>query len=198
MNLHVGRQPATPGIAPEREPLVPSAVIGTLIFVMCEVMLFAGLISAFTIVRTSAIGAWPPAGQPRLPVEETALNSAALLLSGVLLYWAHRVFKREPARASRPLLASILLGAFFVIFQGFEWMGLIREGLTLTSSTHGSFFYLIVGTHAVHAVAALIALGCVWLLLMRERLSRSTFFAAEVFWYFVVGIWPILYLRVYL
>ncbi len=198
MNLYAGPQPPQAGALPRREPLVSSAVVGTMIFVMCEVMLFAGLISAFTIVRTSAIGAWPPPGQPRLPLEETAINTAALLLSGVLLYVAHRAFKREPARASRPLLVSILLGAFFVVFQGFEWLGLIREGLTLTSSNHGSFFYLIVGMHALHAVAALIVLVLVQLLLMRGRLTHSRFAAAQVFWYFVVGIWPILYLRVYL
>ncbi len=190
----VGRPPPPP----QREKLVSNAVLGTLIFVMCEVMLFAGLISAFTIVRTSALGAWPPADQPRLPIEETAFNTAALLLSGLLLYVAHRAFRREPASTRGPLLGTILLGAFFVVFQGAEWVALIGEGLTLTSSTHGSFFYLIVGAHALHAVAALGFLGYAWLLLSRSQLVASTFHAVQVFWYFVVGLWPILYWRVYL
>ncbi len=198
MNLYVGRQPPVPGVVPPREQILPSAVLGMLIFVMCETMLFAGLISAFTIVRTSALGAWPPPGQPRLPLEETAINTAALLLSGVLLYLAHRAFRREPGSARRPLLISIGLGAFFVIFQGFEWAALLREGLTLTSSNHGSFFYLIVGMHALHAVAALIVLVYVWDRLRRSRPISSLFYGAQVFWYFVVGLWPILYLRVYL
>ena len=34
-----------------REPLVPNGVMGMLIFVIAESMLFAGLISAFTIIR---------------------------------------------------------------------------------------------------------------------------------------------------
>jgi heme/copper-type cytochrome/quinol oxidase subunit 3 len=96
------------------------------------------------------------------------------------------------------LLASIGLGAFFVIFQGVEWVALIREGLTLTSSHHGSFFYLIVGLHALHAVGAITVLAWVWLRLQRGRLTASRFYAAQIFWYFVVGLWPILYLRVYL
>ena len=192
------RRAQAPGVLPQREQLIPNAVVGMLIFVMCEVMLFAGLISAFMIVQTSSIGAWPPPGQPRLPVEETAINTAALLLSGVLLFVAQRAFKREPARASRPLLWSILLGAFFVIFQGVEWVALIGEGLTLTSSTHGSFFYLIIGLHALHAVVALIVLLYVWLGLVRSELAPTLFYGAQVFWYFVVGLWPILYIRVYL
>ena len=52
--------------------------------------------------------------------------------------------------------------------------------------------------HAIHAVAALIFLVRSYLKLTRHQLSRSTFAAAQVFWYFVVGLWPILYLRVYL
>ncbi len=190
----VGRPPPPP----QREQLVSNAVRGTLIFVMCEVMLFAGLISAFMIVRTSALGAWPPADQPRLPVEETAFNTAALLLSGLLLYAGQRAFRREPASAQGLLLGAIALGAFFVVFQGAEWVDLIGEGLTLTSSTYGSFFYLIVGAHALHAVVALGFLGYAWLLLSRSQLVASTFNAVQIFWYFVVGLWPILYWRVYL
>ena len=182
---------------PRPPPAVPSAVLGTLIFVVTEAMLFAGLISAFVIVRASA-PEWPPSGQPRLPVGATAFNTAALLLSGVVLYRASGAFKEQRQSARRPLLIAIGLGAFFVVFQGFEWTQLIAQGLTLTSSTHGGFFYLIVGMHAIHAVAALIFLVRSYLKLTRHQLSRSTFAAAQVFWYFVVGLWPILYLRVYL
>ena len=178
--------------------IVSNAVLGMLIFVVVEVMLFAGLISAFMIVKAAAIGGWPPPGQPRLPLEQTAVNTVALLMSGVFLIGAHRAFRRDPPAARIPLLISILLGSFFVIFQGVEWLALIREGLTLTSSNHGSFFYLIVGAHATHAVAALIALGYVWVQLVRAQAIPSRLHAAEIFWYFVVGVWPILYLQVYL
>ncbi len=184
--------------APRRAQLVSNAVLGMLIFVIVEAMLFAGLISAFMIVKTASLGAWPPPGQARLPVEETAVNTVALLISGFLLYLAHRAFRRAPERARLPLLISILLGASFVIFQGVEWAALIREGLTLTSSTHSSFFYLIVGMHALHAVAALIALAYAWLLLRKAHLAPATFHATQIFWYFVVGLWPILYVQVYL
>jgi len=177
-------------------PLLPSAVLGTLIFVIIEAMMFAGLISAYLIIQTSAV--WPPPDQPRLPVERTAFNTAALILSGVLLYVAARAYRRDRGSARIPLALSILLGAFFVIFQGVEWVALIKEGMTLTSSTMGSFFYLIVGMHALHAVVALGFLGSSWLLLNRRRLNRSTFAASQVFWYFVVGLWPILYWQVYL
>ncbi len=182
---------------PRPPPLLPSAVMGTLIFVFTEIMLFAGLISAFMIVRSGSV-VWPPPGQPRLPLEATAFSTAALLVSAVMLYRAQRAFSQERASARRPLLAAIGLGGFFVLFQGFEWVRLIADGLTLTSSTHGSFFFLIVGMHALHAVAAILALVHVYRRLQRRMLNQSTFAAAQVFWYFVVGVWPVLYLRVYL
>jgi heme/copper-type cytochrome/quinol oxidase subunit 3 len=90
------------------------------------------------------------------------------------------------------------LGVFFVVFQGYEWVSLIRQGLTLTSSNHGSFFFLIVGLHGLHAIAGLTILGRSALLLSRGRLASSSFAASQVFWYFVVGLWPVLYFMVYL
>lgn len=179
-----------------RRPVVPNGVMGMLLFVMVEVMLFAGLISAFGIIRASA-QVWPPPGQPRLPIEETAINTAALLLSGLLLAVCRRSFGRDSRRAGTALAVSILLGVFFVVFQGTEWVVLIGQGLSLTSSALGSFFYLIIGLHALHAVVALGVLGDAWQRLRRGRLSSGQLATAEVFWYFVVGLWPILYLVVY-
>jgi cytochrome c oxidase subunit 3 len=171
--------------------------MGMLIFVICEAMLFAGLISAFTILRAAAL-VWPPPGQPRLPVASTAFNTALLLASGALLAIAQRVFRRDRARTRRPFWLAALLGAGFVAFQGVEWFRLIRQGLTLTSSTLGSFFYLIVGMHALHAIAALALLVYTGVRLQRGWLAQSQLATAAVFWYFVVILWPILYGVVYL
>lgn len=169
-----------------------------LIFVITEVMFFAGLVSAHTIAKSSMPLAWPPPGQPRLPIEATAWNTLLLLTSGLLVAGAGSRFAKSPSEAKAPLLLGLLLGGAFVTFQGAEWIGLIREGLTLTSSTHGSFFYLIIGAHALHAVCALCLLGFVLFRLTCGRLERGTFAAARVFWFFVVGVWPVLYWKVYL
>src|SRR5262245_3314166 len=168
-----------------------------LIFVAAEVMFFAGLISAFTIVRAESM-VWPPPDQPRLPIERTALNTLALLLSGVALAYAHRAFRRDRRSARTPLLVAMALGAFFVICQGAEWAALLAQGLTVTSSTLGSFFYLIVGLHALHAVVAIGMLANAWVRLRRGWLAMSQLVTVEVFWYFVVLLWPVLYGVVYL
>jgi cytochrome c oxidase subunit 3 len=182
--------------APRRSQIMDNGAMGMLIFVFTEIMFFAGFISAFTIIRSAAM-AWPPPGQPRLPLEETAVNTAALLASGVVLVIANRVYKRNRMAARWPLLASIVLGGAFVVFQGVEWVALLREGLTFTSSVMGSFFYTIIGLHALHAVVALGLLVRAWVLLQAGRLKPGLFLSTQIFWYFVVGVWPFIYLRVY-
>lgn len=184
--------------AARRRQIAPNGVIGICIFCVTEIMFFAGLISAHTLVKMTAINGWPPPGQPRLPIEETAVNTAALLVSGAALIVAHRRYKVAASTALRPMLMALGLGAFFVVFQGLEWVALLGEGLTLTSSTHGGFFYLIVGLHALHAVAGLGALGWAYNKLRKAELVMSQLLTVSIFWYFVVALWPILYWRVYL
>jgi len=185
-------------IAEEHEPrAVSNGVLGMLLFVITEIMFFAGMISAFSIVRASS-AIWPPPDQPRLPLEETAFNTLALLASGALLVWTQRRFAQHRSSARVPLIASIALGTFFVVFQGFEWASMLAQGLTLTSSTLGSFFYLIVGMHGIHAIVAVGLLLRIWKRLERGWLQPSQLASAAVFWYFVVAAWPVIYWQVYL
>ena len=177
--------------------VISNGVLGMSLFILTEIMLFAGMISSFTIVRASS-AIWPPPDQPRLPIEETAINTLALFLSGVFLYVAQRRFATDRREARKPLIASIALGAFFVVFQGWEWTSMLAQGLTLTSSMLGSFFYLIVGTHALHAIVAIGFLIQTWRRLESGWLQPSQLATTAVFWYFVVGAWPVIYWRVYL
>lgn len=179
--------------------MIENGVAAMVLVVFAEAMMFAGLIAAHTIVKSRSLGRmWPPFGQPRLPVEETAFNTVALLVSGALLLLAHFLYKKDPSRALVPFAVAIGLGLFFVVFQGVEWVALLGDGLTMWSSAYGAFFYLIVGTHAAHAVGALIALSWAWSRLRVGKLTMTEFATVQVFWYFVVLLWPVLYLKVYL
>jgi heme/copper-type cytochrome/quinol oxidase subunit 3 len=184
-------------VAEARTPqLVPNGVLGMLIFVFAELMLFAGMLSAFTIIK-SVSPVWPPPGQPRLPFEQTAFNTLLLLASGAMLFVTRRIYQRDRGRARFPMALAMLLGAAFVALQGAEWVALLRQGLTLTSSSLGSFFYLVIGLHGLHVVIALGILFYAFVRLQRGWLASSQLATAEVFWYFVVGIWPVVYLVLY-
>ena len=183
--------------APNR-PVVPSAVLGTLIFAVAEVMFFVGMISAFTISRSGApAGTWPVPGQPMLPKDATLVNTIALVLSGFVLLAAQVLWAKKKSAAKWLVVVSWLLGAAFVALQGREWAQLLSAGLTLTSSRLGAFFYLIVGMHGAHAIGALVALGLAAVQMLRGTMKGGLFFGVQVFWYFVVLMWPIIYVRVY-
>jgi len=185
-----------------RKPVIPNGVVGMLFFIAAELMFFAAMVSAYMILR-AGVPVWPPWGQPRLPVWTTAFNSLVLLASGVILQFARNAFSKEDIAKSLNLYRiSLGAGVFFVLFQGYEWVQLIGFGLTMTSSNYGGIFYLIIGLHASHAIAALVGLFIVLGRLQdpaRERYSQAVDFTTiQIFWYFVVGLWPILYFTVYI
>lgn len=169
------------------------------LFLITEVMFFAGLISAFLVLRAGAV-LWPPLDQPRLPVGITAVNTAILLLSGGTMHRAVTAARRRGG-PGRWLDATALLGALFLAIQGSEWVRLVGFGLTTSSSLYGGTFYTLVGAHGIHVLAALIVLVSVALRTRRARGAAASSRAlglCRMYWLFVVAVWPVLYVLVYL
>lgn len=185
---------------PQRPP-VSNARLGMLIFLGAEAMFFAGLIGAFLVFRLGS-STWPPPGQPRLPIGITTINTAILLLSAFTMRSALREIRSGSLQGlARWLLVTALLGTVFLGVQGYEWVRLVHFGLTLSSGTYGATFYTLIGVHGGHVLGAV-----VWLLLVligarRHRFSAGHHLGVELcgmYWYFVVGLWPILFTLVYL
>ncbi len=196
-----GAMLAASALGEERRPRIPSALLGTALLVLSEVMFFSGLISAFMVLRSHA-GDWPPPDQPRLPQLITGINTIVLLASAYTMWRTRRDLLGDNAQQARQWLqATFLLGAAFVAIQGYEWTQLIHHGLTTESNLYGGLFYVVIGTHALHVVGALIALGFVLRNMSRGRYTAQDhdgLLAMRLFWFFVVGIWPVPYFLVYL
>lgn len=190
-----------PGAGGAPAPSVPAPILATLFVVGGDVMLFAGLLFAFWVLRLAA-PVWPPPLQPRLPVGVTAANTVVLLASSAAMVAATRTLARRPAGAlAGRLAACALLGSLFLAVQGYEWVKLIRFGLTVSSGIYGALFYTLVGTHGLHVLAALIWLGIMTVRAARGRLvpgDADWVQACALYWHFVVALWPLLYVSVYL
>ena len=184
-----------------RRPRLDNVRLAMLFVMSAEVMFFAGLGSAFLILRSSA-AVWPPPFQPRLPVEMTGLNTLVLLASSVAMAGAVRSLDRgEHPRFVGRLAAAAALGATFLLVQGYEWVRLVRFGLTVSSGIYGSAFYTLIGAHGAHVLAALLWLAAVLGLAARGRFRdgrTAAVRACAMYWHFVVALWPILYVTVYL
>ncbi|MCX6129339.1 MAG: cytochrome c oxidase subunit 3 [Proteobacteria bacterium] len=178
----------------QRKAGVPSSVLGILVFISTELMYFMALISAHTVIKSGA-GIWSPPASVRLPILATGFNTLVLLSSGVFMFLAGKNFGKEKGRVLFAL--SIVTGFFFVGLQGFEWYHLLQYGLTLKSGLYGACFFLLVGSHGLHAASAVLAMLVVYQFLIRGRISRDQFTALQLFWYFIVGIWPLFYAVVY-
>jgi cytochrome c oxidase subunit 3 len=189
-----------PALARERS-FPPAAVLGTLFLIAGDVMLFAGLIFAFWVLRLAA-PAWPPPLQPRLPLAVTALNTLVLLASSAAVVAALRARRRRDDRALvRWLGTGALLGGLFLVIQGYEWIRLVGFGLTVGSGIFGALFYTLIGTHGLHVLAGLAWLATTLGLACRGRFvhgEAAPLHACATYWHFVVALWPVLYLCVYL
>lgn len=189
------------GSLPSESAVVPNAHLAMAALIVAELMLFAGLIGAYLVFRLQELD-WPPAGQPRLPIGVTALNTVALVASAVALRRGVALLRRGVAdRAGRLMTLAAALGVLFLAVQGLEWVRLIRHGLTLGSSVFGGVFYLLIGCHAVHVAVAVLYLALVTVGVLRSFISPDRPVAVEIcatYWYFVTGLWLVLFPLVYL
>jgi len=181
--------------------MLDNVLLAVLFFIGAEVMFFAGLISAFFVLRLAA-PVWPPPLQPRLPVGVTGVNTLVLITSSGAMIAAGRARARGAGRAvARRLALTAALGTLFLAIQGYEWVRLLGFGLAASSGTYGAAFYTLIGAHAAHVAGALI-----WLTVMTIPISHgglrhertAALKACAMYWHFVVALWPILYVTVYL
>ena len=189
-----GGPPVRPNV-----PILNNARLGVVMLLGAELMFFAGLIGAFLVFRLGA-QVWPPPFQPRLPIAVTGVNTIILLISALTVHWAVGA-ARAGAGILRHLAWTALLGALFLLIQGYEWLRMIHFGLTTSSSVYGGLFYVLIGAHGVHVIGGLIWLAIVYWQARRGRFIKQDFVGvqtARMYWTFVVALWPVLYGLVYL
>jgi cytochrome c oxidase subunit III len=175
--------------------------LGTLFFLMAGVMLFAGLIGAYVVLRYGATS-WPAPGMPALPVGLAGFNTIVIGLSSLALLRAGRALRGlDAVGLRRGLFLAALLGTAFLGLQVVQWSRLVSGGLSFAGTTYGSTFYLLTGVHAAHAVS-----GVIWLLVIAFRQRelwvperrRRSIEICSLYWHFVGLVWAALYVVLYL
>jgi heme/copper-type cytochrome/quinol oxidase subunit 3 len=183
--------------------IISSPVFATLIFVFVEIMFFSALFSSYFVIRRARV-VWDIPGNIHLPVVASGFNSAVLFLSFISLYFAVRALQKGKSldeakyvtSAKSLLLRTIVLASLFAAFQIFLSLKLMSLGLTMTSSIFGACYFLMIGAHTIHVL-----FGIVVMIFIYKNLSQKTdvsiLKALQVFWIFIVGIWPFLYVQLY-
>ena len=177
-----------------------NAKLGVWLFIASEVMLFAGLFSAYVLIRTGSSG-WP---QHDRPVVLGAINTAILIASSMTMVLAWAALKtRDWAAHRRHLALTILLGTVFLAVKSFEYVSHIRAGEGPSTDIYLGLYFTLTGLHALHLVGGLIVLAYffgpgarLWQRNPDQFANRIE--ATGLYWHFVDMLWMFLFPLLYL
>ena len=99
----------------------------------------------------------------------------------------------------RWLTITLVLGVAFVIMQYIGFTQLWESGVTLTRNVSFSFLYIIVGLHALHVIAGVIALIIILVKAFSLKIKNYNPVQIELmstYWHFVDFLW--IYLLLFL
>ncbi len=193
---HHGPPPAN------RSSRVEPQLLGMLLFIISEVMVFGAFFTAYFFVRVVQGEQWFPFEEFALPKAVAGVNTAILLSSSLTIHWALESIKRGNRAGMRAgLLLTTLLGLTFLFVQINEYIGLTGEGLTPQAFAQGSIFYGLTGLHGAH-----VAIGLILLIMATVRAFRGHYSPEEhrgvevpgIYWHFVDVMWVIVFTTIYL
>ncbi len=197
--------------AAERRAAHGRAKLGMWVFLVTEVVFFAGLFLLYAAYRTRYPADFAAAARHLHPAEGAA-NTLVLLTSSATMALGVSALQRGRVRPCvRFLAATLALGAVFLAVKSGEWSALIDAGFypgspDLAGLGHGqvlfcSLYFLMTGLHALHVLAGLALIGTAVALALEGRLGPQRTTLAEnagLFWHLVDGVWiylwPLLYL----
>ncbi len=189
--------------------------MGTIVWLSSELMFFAALFAMYFTIRSVNKGAghpWPPV---HLDLTLGSVNTTVLLLSSVTCQMGVFAVERGQIRRSAGIfnmarwglrewyVLSFLMGLYFVLGQGYEYLALIRDQhLTVSDSAYGSVFYIPTGFHGLHVTGGLVA----FLFLLGRTYAAKTFtqeqqvsaIVVSYYWHFVDVVWIGLFTTIYL
>jgi cytochrome c oxidase subunit 3 len=177
---------------------VEPQMLGMLLFIISEVMLFGAFFTAYFFIRVVQDVDWPAAGT-ELPVAIAGVNTAILISSSFTMHWALEGARTENRRAMRAgLLTTLLLGATFLTVQINEY---VHIGFSPADHAQGSIFYGLTGLHGAHVFVGLTLLSMATVRAFRGHFSAKEHRGVEVpgiYWHFVDVMWIVVYTTIYI
>ena len=166
--------------------------IGVWILLTAVIMLFAGLSSAYIVLR--GVPDWQNIQLPSLLWP----NTLVLLLSSVAIDIARRAVRRNDLVSMKRWLGlGVVLGLTFLVGQVAAWRQLLNAGVHIPSTLQSGFFYILSGLHGVHLLGGVIALGVVMAKAFRERLTAFNYEPLKLcalYWHVMDALWVYLFL----
>ena len=197
MAAHAAAEHHGPPVA-HQSSRVSSTVLGMLLFIASEVMLFGSFFTAYFFVRVVNGFDWPPEGF-ELPRYVAGVNTLILVTSSFTVHWSLQSVRRNNrAGLQAGLVLTFLMGLTFLLTQAIEYA---RVGFAPHDNAFTTIFFCLTGLHGAH-----VFVGLTILLFMTIRAFRGHFDAAHhygvelggIYWHFVDVMWIVVYTTVYI
>jgi cytochrome c oxidase subunit 3 len=180
---------------------VDARVLGMLLFIGSEIMLFGSFFTVYFFVRVVNPGApstWPPPPY-HFPVFVAGVNTAILVTSSFTMHWALQSIKRGQRRAFLAgMVLTFAMGLAFLVTQLIEYL---HVGFNTSAGAFASVFYGLTGLHGAHVAVGLTLLAMVTIRGFRGHFSPERHLGVElpgIYWHFVDVMWIVVYSTVYL
>jgi cytochrome c oxidase subunit 3 len=188
--------------------------VGTIVWLSSELMFFAALFAMYFTIKSIDTGLHQPWPQATLNYPLATANTIVLILSSVTCQMG--VFAVERGQIGRLgsifdvrrwglrewYVLSFIMGLYFVLGQGYEYLSLIHDGVTISSSNYGSVFFLTTGFHGLHVTGGLIAflflLGRTYAAKRYTHEQQTSAIVVSYYWHFVDVVWIGLFTTIYL
>jgi cytochrome c oxidase subunit 3 len=173
-------------------------------------MFFAALFAMYFSLRAGAPDIWANDTQI-LDMPFALVNTLILVSSSFTAQFGVFAAERLQPRATglspskwgmvEWFFLTYILGAIFVSGQVYEYAVLVSEGVTLSSNSYGSVFYITTGFHALHVIGGLIAfllvIGKAYAVNRFTHREATSAIVVSYYWHFVDVVWIGLFLVVY-
>ena len=188
---HHGPPPAN------RSSRVEPQLLGMLLFIISEVMIFGAFFTAYFFIRIAQGDPWPAPGTT-LPVIPTLFNTFILVSSSFTMHWAQTAIKKGNRFGLKAgILTTFLLGCTFLFIQINEYANI---GFAPQDHAQQTIFYALTGLHGTHVFIGLLLLLFVTIRSFRGHYSPESHRGVEVpgiYWHFVDIMWIVVYTTVY-
>jgi cytochrome o ubiquinol oxidase subunit 3 len=173
---------------------------GFWIFILSDVVMFAGLFAAYAVLAGNTAGG--PTGAQLFNLRNVFIETMCLLLSSYTCgLGALSAERRQPARFFLFAALTFVLGAAFLFIECTEFTGMVARGAGPARSAFLSSFFTLVGTHGAHVTS-----GLIWLVYLVAQVMAKGLRAAvlrrllcwSLFWHALDIVWVGVLTLVYL
>lgn len=177
-----------------------NAKLGIWLFLASEVMLFAGLFSAYILLRTGS-AQWP---HHSMAVGMATVNTAILIASSMTMVMAWTELKMGNWARHRLFLAvTFVLGVVFLVVKFTEYGEHLGANEWPATDIYFALYYTLTGVHALHILGGVIVMGYFLGPGAALRQTRPAQFTNRIesiglYWHFVDFVWMFLFPLLYL